>query len=77
MSTYTTPNFVIKVLLHDRKEPIDSHSFDTREGAEADLLKITDARTQNTEVGLPWLQLPGNKIEGAYIEDQSTSIGSA
>ena len=77
MPTYTSPNFTIKVLLVGRKDTIDSHSYASREDAEADLIKITDARTQNTEVGLPWLQMPGSQVQAAYVEDRTTSIGIA
>jgi hypothetical protein len=77
MPTYTSPRFIIKVLLLGRKDVIQSHPYGTRAEAEADLTKITEARLNNTEVRLPWLQLPGNQVQAAYVEDRSTSIGIA
>jgi hypothetical protein len=73
--TTTIPNFVIKVLLHGRKEPIASMSFDTREAAEADLLVINQAYDATGRIELPWLMMSGTDIQAAYIEDHSSSFG--
>ena len=75
MTTTVFPSFVIRVLIVGRKDPIDSHSFKTRAEAEADLLKITDARQGNTDVELPWLTMPGDQVQAAHIIDRTTSIG--
>jgi hypothetical protein len=77
MPTYTTPSFIIKVLLVGRKDVIESHSYGTREEAEADLQKITEARKNDFEVDLTWFQMPGNQVQAAYIEDRTTSVGFA
>ena len=53
MSIETIPSFVIKVLIVGRKDPIDSHSYSSREAAEADLLKINDARQGENEMQIP------------------------
>jgi hypothetical protein len=75
MPIYTTPIFVIKVFVKGRKEVIESHGYDSREAAEADLIKITDARQSGFEVDLPWLQMSGALVEAAFVEDQSVASG--
>jgi hypothetical protein len=74
MTTTTFPSFVIRVLVVGRKDPIDSHSYKAREDAEADLVKITDARQGGTDVELSWLTMPGDQVQAAFIQDRTTSI---
>jgi len=76
MTTSTFPSFVIRVLVVGRKDPIDSHSYKTRDAAEADLIKITDARQGNTDVELPWLTMPGDQVQAAYVQDRTTSVSA-
>ncbi len=74
MTTSIFPSFVIRVLIVGRKDPIDSHSYKTREAAEVDLIKITDARQGNTDVELSWLTMPGDQVQAAYVQDRTTSV---
>jgi hypothetical protein len=45
--------------------------YQTQEEAEAALLKITDARQGKTDVDLPWLQMPGDQVQAAYVEKRT------
>ena len=75
MPVFTNPSFVIRVLLAGRKETIDSHSYATRDKAEADLARISEARKQGIDVDLPWLQMLASTVQAAWIEDQTTAAG--
>lgn len=75
MPVYTSTSFRIKVMIFGRKDPIQSHIYNTREAAEADLVKITEARHGRSEVNLPWLQMPGDQVQAAYIDEHSVSMG--
>ena len=74
MTTHTYPSFKIRVLVVGRKDVIESHSYGKREAAEADLSKITDARQGKTDVELSWLQMPGEQVQAAYIQDRTTAL---
>jgi hypothetical protein len=76
MPVYTSTSFRIKVMIVGRKDPIQSHTYSTREAAEADLVRITEARHGRSEVDLPWLQMPGDQVQVAYIDEHSVSMGS-
>jgi hypothetical protein len=75
MAMYTSHSYRIKVLILGRPEPIQSPRYRNKEEAEADLVKITDARQSKIEVDLPWLQMPGDQVQAAFIDHHSTSVG--
>jgi hypothetical protein len=75
MTISVTPIFIIKVMVVGRRDPIESHAYDNRSAAEADLLVINDARQSKGEVQMPWLTLAGDRIDAAWIEDQSSAFG--
>lgn len=75
MPIYTSTSFRIKVMIVGRKDPIQSHVYSTREAAEADLVRITEARHGKSEVDLPWLQMSGDQVQVAYIDEHNVSMG--
>jgi len=68
MSTHTA--YLVSVMVVGRKDVI-THKFKTQEEAEADLTKITDARQGKTDVELPWLTMPGDQVQAAYINERT------
>jgi hypothetical protein len=75
MSIETVPSFVIKVLIAGRKDAVESPSYESRAAAEEDLVQITDARQSDGEIMLPWLTMRGDRVDAAFIEDQSIVAG--
>lgn len=69
--------WLINVMVVGRKEIIKSPNYHDRHEAEADLRKITEARTNAADVDLPWLQMPGGQVQAAYIDEKSSSIAIA
>jgi hypothetical protein len=63
-------SYMVKVMIVGRKEVITGR-YQTQEEAEAALLKITDARQGKTDVDLPWLQMPGDQVQAAYVEKRT------
>ena len=63
-------SYIVKVMVVGRKDII-THRFKIKAEAEADLLKITDAPQGQTDVELPWLTIPGDQVQAAYIEERT------